>query len=70
MIGVCHSIVEILQSKGEQDAREAMRVVFFCTRKTYLYSQNKISYEYIQILFSKLYSIDEFANCNSANYDV
>ena len=34
-----------------QDAREAMRVVFFCTRKTYLYVQNEISYEYIQILF-------------------
>ena len=35
----------------EQDAREAMRVVFFCTHKTYLYAQNEISYEYIQILF-------------------
>ena len=34
-----------------QDAREAMRVVFFCTHKTYLYAQNEISYEYIQILF-------------------
>ena len=35
----------------EQDAREAMRVVFFCTYKTYLYAQNEISYEYIEILF-------------------
>ena len=35
----------------KQDAREAMRVVFFCTRKTYLYAQNEISYEYIQISF-------------------
>ena len=35
----------------QQDAREAMRVVFFCTHKTYLYAQNEISYEYIQILF-------------------
>ena len=34
-----------------QDAREAMRVVFFCTYKTYLYAYNKVSYEYIQILF-------------------
>ena len=25
-------------SKKEQDAREAMRVVFFCTYKTYLYA--------------------------------
>ena len=24
---------------------------FFCTHKTYLYAQNKILYEYIQILF-------------------
>ena len=31
----------------KQDAREAMRVVFFCTHKTYLYAQNEISYEYI-----------------------
>ena len=38
-------------SNFEQDAREAMRVVFFCTYKTYLYAQNEISYEYIQILF-------------------
>ena len=35
----------------EQDAREAMRVVFFCTHKSYLYAQNEISNEYIQILF-------------------
>ena len=35
----------------EQDAREAMRVVFCCTYKMYLYAQNEISYEYIQILF-------------------
>ena len=37
----------------QQDAREAMRVVFFCTCKTYLYmyAQNKICHEYIQILF-------------------
>ena len=34
-----------------KDAREAMRVVFFCTYKSYLYTQNEISYEYIQILF-------------------
>ena len=37
--------------KKKQDAREAMRVVFFCTYKMYLYAQNEISYEYIQILF-------------------
>ena len=35
----------------KQDAREAMRVVFFCTYKMYLYAQNEISYEYVQILF-------------------
>ena len=38
-------------SNEKQDAREAMRVVLFCTHKTYLYEQNEISYEYIQILF-------------------
>ena len=37
--------------KHKQDARKAMRVVFFCTYKTYLYAQNKIYYEYNQILF-------------------
>ena len=40
---------------NKQDAREAMRVVFFCIYITYVYAQNEISYEYIQILFSKLY---------------
>ena len=35
----------------KQDARETMRVVFFCTYKTYLYAQNEISNEYIQTLF-------------------
>ena len=37
----------------KQDAHEAMRVVFFCTCKTYLYmyAQNEIFYEFIQILF-------------------
>ena len=28
---------------------------FFRTHKMYLYTQNEISYEYIQILFKKLY---------------
>ena len=44
----------------QQDAREAMCVVFFCTYKTYLYAQNEISY----------IKLHKFANCNSANYDV
>ena len=43
----CQSI----NAKYEQDAREAMRVVFFCTHKRYVYAQNEIPYEYIQILF-------------------
>ena len=42
---------EIVIPIYKQDAREAMRVVFLCTHKTYLYAQNEISYEYIQILF-------------------
>ena len=39
----------VLLHKLKQDAREAMRVFFFCTYKTYLYALNGISYEYIQI---------------------
>ena len=31
-----------------------MRVVFFCTHKTYLYAQNEISYEYIQNIALKI----------------
>ena len=34
------SNVTIQQEHNEQDAREAMPVVFFCTYKTYLYAQN------------------------------
>ena len=45
------SMTNLAESSTKQDAREAMHVVFFCTSKTYLYAQNKISYEYIQILF-------------------
>ena len=45
--------VHTIEKLQKQDAREAMRVVFFCTCKTYLYmyAQNKICHEYIQILF-------------------
>ena len=40
-------IVSIIKTRCTRgDARS-----FFCTHKTYLYAQNKISYEYIQILF-------------------
>ena len=31
-----------------QDAREAMRVVFFCTYKMYLYAQNSGNFEEIK----------------------
>ena len=45
--------------------------IFFCyTYKTYLYAQNEISYEYIQLLFANCIKLHEFANCNSANYNV
>ena len=43
---------------------------FFCTYKTYLYAQNKISYEYIQYCYKNYIKLHELANCNSANYDV
>ena len=45
------NVRQCLEYLCEQDAREAMRVVFFCTYKMYLYAQNEISYEYIPILF-------------------
>ena len=57
--------------KQKQDAREAMRVVFFCAYKTYLYAQTK---EFLINIFKyclKNYiKLHEFANSNSANYDV
>ena len=37
-----------------QDAREAMRVVFFCTYKTYLYAQNEISYNQYSNIILKI----------------
>ena len=56
----------------KQDAREAMRVVFCCTYKTYLYAQKK---EFLMNIFKyclKNYiKLNEFVNCNLANnYDV
>ena len=63
-----HPVSRANNGNIKQDAREAMRVVFFRTYKMYLYAQNEISYEYIQI-FKNYIKLHEFANCNSFNYD-
>ena len=54
----------------EQDAREAMRVVFFCTYKMYLYAQNYFLKNIFKYCFKSYIKLHEYANCNSANYDV
>ena len=54
----------------KQDAREAMRVVFFCTHKTYLYAQNEFLMNIFKYCFKNYIKLREFANVNSANYDV
>ena len=56
----------------KQDAREAMRVVFFCTYKTYLYAQKKgFLMNIFKYCLKNYIKLNEFANCNSANnYDV
>ena len=48
----------------EQDAREAIRVVFFCTYKA------KFLMNIFKYCFKNYIKLHEFANCNSANYDV
>ena len=55
----------------KQDAREEMRVVFFCTYKTYLYAQ-KIGFfmNIFKYCLKNYIKLHEFANSNSANYDV
>ena len=54
----------------QQDAREAMRVVNFCTYKTYLYAQNYFRKNKFKYCFKSYIKLHEYANCNSANYDV
>ena len=43
---------------------------FFCTYKTYLYAQNYFRKNKFKYCFKSYVKLHEYANCNSANYDV
>ena len=43
---------------------------FFCTYKTYLYAQNYFLKNIFKYCFKSYIKLHEYANCNSANYDV
>ena len=59
------------ETELKQDAREAMRVVFFCTHKTYIcMHKTKFLMNIFKYCFKNYIKLQEFANCNSANYDV
>ena len=44
--------------------------IFFCTYKTYLYAQNYFLKNIFKYCFKSYIKLHEYANCNSANYDV
>ena len=43
---------------------------FFCIYKTYLYAQNYFRKNKFKYCFKSYIKLHEYANCNSANYDV
>ena len=43
---------------------------FFCTYKMYLYAQNYFLKNVFKYCFKSYIKLHEYANCNSANYDV
>ena len=43
---------------------------FFCTYKMYLYAQNYFLKNIFKYCFKSYIKLHEYANCNSANYDV
>ena len=43
---------------------------FFCTYKMYLYAQNYFLKHVFKYCFKSYIKLHEYANCNSANYDV
>ena len=43
---------------------------FFCTYKTYLYAQNYFRKNKFKYCFKSYIKLHEYANCNSASYDV
>ena len=70
----CHGIIKltrtvftflILTRCTRGDARS-----FFCTYKTYLYAQNYFLKNIFKYCFKSYIKLHEYANCNSANYDV
>ena len=56
--------------KIKQDAREAMRVVFFCTTKCICMHKTKYLMNIFKYCLKNYIKLHEFANRNSANYDV
>ena len=54
----------------KQDAREAMRVVFSVLTKRICMHKTKFLMNIFKYCFKNYIKLHEFANCNSANYDV
>ena len=53
-----------------QDAREAMRVAFSVLTKHICMHKTKFPMNISKYCFKNYIKLHEFANCNSANYDV
>ena len=54
----------------KQDAREAMRVVFSVLTKRICMHKTNFLRIYSNIVLKSYIKLHEYANCNSANYDV
>ena len=54
----------------KQDAREAMRVVFFVLTKRICMHKTKFLMNTFKYCFENYIKLYKFVNCNSANYDV
>ena len=54
----------------QQDAREAMRVVFSVLTKRICMHKTKFLMNIFKYCFKNYIKYHEFANCNSANYNV
>ena len=62
--------IETTSSNFEQDAREAMRVVFSILTKLICMHKTKFLINIFKYCFKNCIKLHELANCNSANYDV
>ena len=58
------------KSNTKQDAREAIRVVFFVLTKRICMHKTKVLMNIFKYCSKYYIKLHEFANCNSANYDV